>query len=246
MNSQLNLGPPTTTNPYLAELHGIAELKTVVNKPISSVLILAHEVRNPLTNINLAIAVLNRLITNEEERLYVEIIGRAAQRINNIVDEIVCDPLSSNMRVANFSFHELLNDALRLTEDRIMLKRIRVRKNYVNKDYHGILDRPKIAIALVNIIINAIEAMEEGKGELELITDYKGDRFELQIKDNGCGINAESLDQIFKPYYSHKPGGGGIGLTATLDILIANKVLISVNSKEGEGTRFVLSFASND
>ena len=64
----------------------------------------------------------------------------------------------------------------------------------------------------------------------------------LKIQDNGCGISPENLKNIFKPYYTGKQGGMGLGLSATYDILRSNHVGVNVVSGEGMGTRFELLF----
>ena len=64
----------------------------------------------------------------------------------------------------------------------------------------------------------------------------------IQIEDNGCGISKENLKYIFKPYFTNKPGGLGLGLATTYDILQSNHVGVNVESEEGKGTRFILSF----
>jgi signal transduction histidine kinase len=80
-------------------------------------------------------------------------------------------------------------------------------------------------------------------GELRLTESLIDGRYSLQIADNGCGIPAEHLQQIFDPYFTRKPGGLGLGLSTTRDILQSNHIGMNVESKEGEGTCFTLLFA---
>ena len=104
------------------------------------------------------------------------------------------------------------------------------------------MDKPKIKIALTNIIINAIDAMPPENGELRLCTKLRKGRRAISIQDNGCGISKENLPFIFNPYFTNKPGGVGIGLAATKDILLSNQIGVKVESVMGEGTRFILLF----
>ena len=101
-------------------------------------------------------------------------------------------------------------------------------------------------IALTNIITNAIEAMGSGKGELKVITKSTEESFVLQIEDNGCGISTENLENIFKPYFSKKQGGLGLGLSVTYEILRSSYIRVKVKSVEGQGTRFSLLFDKNE
>jgi C4-dicarboxylate-specific signal transduction histidine kinase len=97
-------------------------------------------------------------------------------------------------------------------------------------------------IALTNIIVNAIDAMTTGKGQLTLITKSIESRYVVMINDNGCGISKENLKNIFKPYYTNKPSGLGIGLAATANILRSNNIRVNVNRRETKGTCFILLF----
>jgi signal transduction histidine kinase len=83
--------------------------------------------------------------------------------------------------------------------------------------------------------------MDRG-GKLTLVTRSTNDKFSIQIQDNGHGISKVNLKRIFKPFFTNKPGGLGLGLAATYDILRANHIGIKAESEVGKGTSFVLSF----
>jgi signal transduction histidine kinase len=100
-------------------------------------------------------------------------------------------------------------------------------------------------IALTNIIINAIDAMPSENGELKLTTKSIDGKYIIQVEDNGCGISKANLKHIFKPFFTKKPGGLGLGLATTYHILKSNHVGIDVESEEGKGTLFILSFDKN-
>ena len=204
---------------------------------------LVHEVRNPLTNINLAVELLKRSAETDTEKLYLDIINRASKRITTLINELLKHQQEQQTKEAVYSVHHLLDEILILTADRILLKNITVRKTYTLHDHNMPLHRPEIKIALTNIIINAIDAMTLQNGQLSILTKSINGNYALEISDNGCGINPSDLKLIFKPYFTKKTGGLGIGLAATFDILKANKVKILVESKEGKGTKFILSFA---
>ena len=129
-----------------------------------------------------------------------------------------------------------------MANDRIKLKNISVSKDYAIEDCKIVLNRPQMMIALTNIIINAIDAMESEKGELKLVTKSIAGKHVIEIADNGCGISKKDLKYIFTPYYSNKPGGLGLGLATTFEILRLNHIGINVKSEVGEGTRFILLF----
>jgi len=203
---------------------------------------LAHEVRNPLTNINLAVEMLKMALSAKDQKTYLDIIMRSSVRINELVNELLKYQNADEIQTEKQSICELLDEVLVMAQDRIMLKHITVRKHYAAQDCKIKLNRSNMKIALTNIIINAIDAMSMSNGELTLVTKAIDGRYIIRIKDNGCGIRKEDLKYIFKPNYTKKPGGLGLGLATTQEILQLNHVGVIVESVEGEGTQFTLSF----
>jgi len=95
---------------------------------------------------------------------------------------------------------------------------------------------------LLNIIINATEAMAEGEGLL-IITCSEADHIiTISISDNGKGIAPEEMDQLFEPFFTAKPGGLGLGLTSTKTILNSHHADIHVISEQRKGTTFSILF----
>ena len=206
---------------------------------------LAHEVRNPLTNIKLSVVMLESVIEDNDLKLYLDIIMRSSIRINNLVNELLKYQHEDEAQAEKYSIHQLLDEVLEMAGDRIRLKNISVSKDYAAKDCKIELNKPKMKFALTNIIVNAIDAMTTAKGQLKLVTKSMEDKYVIQIEDNGCGISKQNLKNIFKPYFTNKPGGLGLGLSTTYDILQSNHVRVTVESREGEGTRFILLFNKN-
>jgi signal transduction histidine kinase len=211
--------------------------------PFASVL--AHEVRNPLTNINLAIEMLGSAIKDDDLKLYLDIIMRSSMRINSLINELLKCQQVDEMQAEKHFIHQLLDEVLEMAEDRITLKNIAVSRDYASQDCKIVLNRSKMKIALTNIIVNAIDAMTRENGHLRVVTKSIGGISVIEIADNGCGISKGNLKNIFKPYFTNKPGGLGLGLATTYDILRANHVGINVESEKGKGTRFILLFQKN-
>jgi signal transduction histidine kinase len=105
-----------------------------------------------------------------------------------------------------------------------------------------LVDREKLKIALLNIIINAIEAMENETGKLVIAVDSYDNVHEVTIKDNGCGIPPENISRLFEPYFTSKRNGVGLGLASTLNILQSHKAKVEVQSVINEGTTFSIIF----
>lgn len=202
---------------------------------------LAHEIRNPLNNIDLSVKCLETEIKQDDITLYLDIIRRNSKRINNLVNEILQFKKPDTVS-ARDSINNLLDESLELAKDRIMLKSIRVLKLYNQDTCEITVNEPDIRIAFLNIFINAIEAMPANKGVLKVSTFLHNDKCMVTIEDNGIGISKENIGKLFVPFFTSKPNGVGLGLAATKSILKHHKGLISVESTEGIGTRFIISF----
>jgi signal transduction histidine kinase len=203
---------------------------------------LAHEVRNPLTNINLAVEMLKSTTMDVEQRMYVDIIMRSSGRVNDLITDLLTYNLADEIQPETHFIHQLLDEVLATTADRIMLKKIMVRKDYSTVDCKILVNKAKVKIALTNIIINAIDAMPLKGGRLKLVTKSINGECVIEIEDNGIGISKENLGKVFTPFFTNKPGGMGLGLSTTLEILESNHAKVDVQSEEGKGTKFILSF----
>jgi signal transduction histidine kinase len=203
---------------------------------------LGHEVRNPLTNINLAVELMQSITKEDDLQLYIDIIIRNSERISGLITKLLhYQPVDERPR-ERYSARRLLSEVLQMAEDRISLRGISVKKIFIAEDRKLLIDAQKMKMALTNIVINAIDAMTSEKRELTLETQFISGVYSISIEDTGCGISKEGLTSIFKPYYTNKPGGLGLGLSTTYEILMSDHVQVSVDSELGLGTRFTLLF----
>lgn len=205
---------------------------------------LAHEVRNPLTNIHLSVEQLESDLKTEDEdaQLFLGIIRRNSQRISDLITELLNNSKPSELAFSKISIHQVLDATLEQAIDRINLKNITLEKQY-GEDVSLNLDVNKIKIAFLNIIINAVEAMEEGQGKLIIRNHIANNYCYVSIKDNGTGISPENMSRLFEPYFTAKNNGIGLGLAATLNIIQSHKATVDVNSELGKGTEFIVTFA---
>ena len=200
---------------------------------------LAHEVRNPLNNINLSLEQLMEEIKSEDANLYLEIITRNSKRIETLITELLGASRPEIMLQEN-DLVEILKESIDAAADRIMLRHIMMDKVFPDKILLINADKEKLKIAFLNIIINAVEAMEEN-GHLSLKLEELKDEYSLSISDNGCGISEENLSRLFEPYFTAKKNGMGLGLAATMNILKSHNAAIEVTSKLKEGTTFLIT-----
>lgn len=200
---------------------------------------LAHEIRNPLTNIFLSLDNLIHMNTDSEVESFYNIINRSASRIGSIISELLDTAQPSQIVFAERILQEIVEKSVLAAKDRLQLKKIDLQLETAEDNIMIMADKEKLKIAFLNIIINAIEAMEEGKGVLNVKVIALPDSLaEVRISDNGVGISKENLARLFEPYFTAKKNGLGLGLAATLNILQGHKASIDVKSYEGKGTTF--------
>jgi len=208
---------------------------------------IAHEVRNPLTNISLAAEQLQELtIQNNESSMLLDMIGRNSIRINQLVSDLLNATKIIELNIRPVNINKILDETLEMAADRLDLSQVKVEKNYATDVCHVAVDEEKIKIAFLNIIVNAIEAMEKSKGILLLRTKNGGDTCIIEIEDNGNGMDDDTLQKLFEPYFTSKPNGNGLGLTNCQNIILSHGGNITVKSTLRKGTSFFVTLKMND
>jgi signal transduction histidine kinase len=205
---------------------------------------IAHEVRNPLTNINLAMEQLKADMAGGSEGdngILFEMVQRNSNRINQLITDLLNSTKFAELSYAKVSINTLLDEALELAKDRVVLYNIKVVKKYSNDICEVAVDKDKLKIAFLNIIVNAIEAMEPGNGILTIVTKGENNKCVIEVADNGAGMDKESMGRLFEPYFTSKPKGNGLGLTNTQNIILNHKGTIQAESEKGKGTIFSIA-----
>jgi signal transduction histidine kinase len=205
---------------------------------------IAHEIRNPLTNINLAAEQLHSemLSTDENSGFLFEMIARNSTRINDLISDLLTSTKFSELNFQKISLNELLDAALQQAADRMQLNNVTLIKKYDTAICDITVDKEKLKIAFLNIIINAIEAMEGREpAELTIETKKVADKCVITVSDTGIGMNEEAVSKLFEAYFTSKPKGNGLGLTNTQNIILNHKGDIQVKSKVGVGTSFIIT-----
>lgn len=220
----------------------LAEKLSMTGKIARSI---AHEVRNPLTNLSLALEQLKDELDTDNEyvTMFTDIIGRNVDRIGQLITEMLNSSKPRDLDRKKQDFNAVVKETLQLVSDRIKLKRMRLETNFYSGECDILLDRDQVKTALLNILVNAVEAMQEGKGVLAVKTNCTDDnRIYVEVRDNGGGISDADRQRLFDPFFTGKSGGMGLGLTATQNIINSHKGSIDVESQVGEGTTFRLFF----
>lgn len=234
---QIRIAELDAVNKELIELKSIE--KFAATGRISRTI--AHEVRNPLTNINLATEHLHTEFEgNAETDLLLDMITRNANRINHLISDLLNSTKVTQLSFSDVSINDLIDNSLNFARDRVELNGIKVIKRYDPEICKIRVDEEKLQIAFLNIIVNAIEAMEPFKGVLSIKTATAGNKCVASFNDNGKGMTKEQVDKVYEPYYTTKEKGNGLGLTNTQNIIISHKASIKIESLPGKGTTFTI------
>lgn len=203
---------------------------------------IAHEVRNPLTNIDLAASQLKADLSSDDEGIlyFFDVIQRNSTRINKLISELLQSTKFAELSLSRVSLTKLLDETLAMAKDRIELQQVTVEKNYHCKE-EILVDADKIKIAFLNVIINAVEAMQAGEGILTIDTRNEEKNCIITISDNGHGMDETELSKLFEPYFTSKPKGNGLGLANTQNIIFNHKGNITVTSSVGRGSTFTIA-----
>ena len=204
--------------------------------------VIAHEIRNPLTNIDLSAGHLeNDKLGTDDRKAFLDIIARNSRRINELINELLSATKFSDLQYEEIRVNDLLDETLNEAIDRAQLSHVHINKNYSSDNIWLNVDRSRMEIALLNIIVNAMEAMTGENSLLVLETGEKNGQCIITIRDNGKGMDGETLAKVFDPYFTSKTNGNGLGMTNTQNIILNHKGKIEVVSEEGKGTAFIIT-----
>jgi PAS domain S-box-containing protein len=205
---------------------------------------LAHEVRNPLNNINMSVEQLLQVERNQEDdaSLFLDIIQRNSKRIGDIITELLDTSRPTDLVFDRCTLQGIMDESIAEALDRITLQNVNMQIRYANEPCYINANKEKLKIAFLNIIINAIEAVPPVTGQINITVESNRDSHVVIIKDNGCGIPEENISRLFEPYFTSKRNGMGLGLAATLNILQSHKASIDVTSILKQGTTFTITF----
>lgn len=202
---------------------------------------IAHEIRNPLTNIVLSIRQLKKNDKIKPEGLnYAEIVERNTNRIEYLITELLNCARPIKLNLQPWDVHLVIEDVLNVHKVRLKTQRIKVIKNLTSHPSILLVDKEYLGRVFLNIIANAIEAMQPG-GNLSITTGKEKSNFVIKIQDNGRGIPEKNLIKIFDPFFSTKKRGAGLGLSTCQNIVTSHGGIIEVESAWRKGSSFSVS-----
>ncbi len=217
---------------------------------------IAHEINNPLAAVLTYARLMTKLITLgrftpdrfDDVKKYLKTIQDETSRCGEIVKNLLAFSRQSKMKFEIRSIEKIIDKTLLLVSHDLQMKGIIVEKNISQGTPDIVCDFKQIQQALLNLFINASDAMPEG-GVLTVTTaDSSQDGFlEISISDSGHGMSEEDLKDIFEPFFSTKEEGKGVGLglSVTYGIITEHRGKIEVESKVGNGTTFKVYLPDN-
>lgn len=206
---------------------------------------LAHEIKNPLSTVQLNLQLLTEDITPENPAY-----PRLAARLRTVTQETarLRETLDDFLRYAGrmevdrkpTELNQLLDDLVDFFLPQAQLQRVQLRLKKHAQPLVAQVDPKLVKQAVLNLMLNGIQAMPDG-GELilSIAPDPEGYAV-IDVIDTGRGIAPEALDKIFQAYYSTKRGGTGLGLAMTRRIVEENAGRLSVRSEVGKGSAFTM------
>ncbi len=223
--------------------------KMVQSEKLASIGILAagvaHEINNPLGGLCNCLEILKRDDNPESREKYMELAKEGLERIESTVRKLLWMARKSEHVPSEVDINSVVNSVRSFLEFRLVRGRIAF-KSEIPEGLHVFVDPHDIQQLLLNLFINAIQAMKEGG--LLTVRAYKEESLvRIEVKDNGCGISQEDIGRIFDPFFTTKsPGEGtGLGLWLTYEILRTYGGDVLVQSELGKGSSFTLSFPEN-
>jgi signal transduction histidine kinase len=206
---------------------------------------LAHEIKNPLSTILLNMELLAEDLaepeTPRERRALakVQVVERQCQRLKDLLDDFLNFAKVRRLKLEPSNLNDQIRQVLSFFQPKAKQAGIEL-IDFLASDLPSVLlDRESFHGALLNLVINAQQAMPHG-GQLVVRTSALGDGVTLDLIDTGCGMDEATRSHIFDAFFSTKGGGTGLGLPTARKIIEAHGGRIQVQSEVGRGTQFTI------
>ncbi|MHC4840502.1 MAG: two-component system sensor histidine kinase NtrB [Planctomycetota bacterium] len=209
---------------------------------------LAHEIKNPLSTIKLTLQLLKEDLEDDSESKVakrggrkLELLLKEVQHLDDIVQEFLAFARGHDVKPTRTNLRKLIVELFEFLEDDAVNRNIQLHFDYEGDLDNLVLDAQLLRQALMNLMRNAFEAIDADEGgEVVLRATVKGDLLGIQIIDTGCGIAPSNVERMFRPYFTTKQAGTGMGLPMVRRIIEEHGGQITFDSEEGKGTRFII------
>ena len=201
----------------------------------------AHEVKNPINAIVLHLQLLqNKLQQNDPDtRRHMDIIDSEIHRLDRVVQILVDFTRPRDLHLEQIDLKHVLEDVAQLAAPDAEQRGVNLRTNFPEISLPVTADSDFMKQAVLNVVLNGVQAMTNG-GNLWLSARREGETVVTEIRDEGSGIPRDLQEKIFELYFTTKPGGSGIGLAQTYQIMQWHYGSVEFESKDSKGTIFRL------
>lgn len=201
----------------------------------------AHEIRNPLTAISGSVQILvDELPKNHPSRVFGDVVLKEVDRLNVVIEDLLYFAKPSKNYVSCVHPNKLVADTLSLLSPSLK-KELVVLEKYFDPTIGLIsVDAGLIKQVLVNLLLNAVQALPPEGGKITVTTQTANEGVEIIVKDSGIGMDPESLPRIFDPFFTTKGTGTGLGLAVSNKIVEIHRGYIRVESTVGLGSTFTI------
>jgi signal transduction histidine kinase len=207
---------------------------------------IAHEIRNPITAAKSLVQQLGEDPGSPDNVEYAQVALQELDRVERSISHLLRYAREEAMDVREIQLADVLDSALDTLRDRIEGAGVKLT---LELDSEGSMegDPEKLRRVLINLVGNALDAFDEvGQHDpnidVALGENLAGTEVWIRIKDNGGGMDPETQKKIFRPFYTSKSNGTGLGLAVTRKLVDAHRGTVELHSTPGSGTEFVLTF----
>ena len=202
----------------------------------------AHEVKNPINAIVVHLEVMRQKLNpvDPDTRRHMDVIGSEIKRLDRVVQTLVDFTRPVELRLADVDLRKLVDDVIMLAAPEAERQNARIERNMDQEPLPVRVDADLIKQAVLNIVINGVQAMTGTGGNLYVSSGREGDGAVVTVRDEGPGIPAEIRNKIYNLYFTTKKGGSGIGLPMAYRVLQLHNGSLEFDSIEGSGATFVL------
>lgn len=207
---------------------------------------IAHEIRNPLAIIMQGIHLVEVMVCDKTDDVKdsIEMIKSSVKRTNEVISRLLNYSRSARLKAVPEDIREVIDEGIAIVENEIKLRNIEIKRRYSENPVRVLLDRITLTQAFLNLISNAVDAMDKG-GTITIEVKTEGTSCIVIFTDTGRGINKENIKKMFEPFFTTKPSGKGTGLGLAMVELIVKRHdgTVFVESEENKGAKFTMKFA---
>jgi signal transduction histidine kinase len=202
----------------------------------------AHEVKNPINAIVLHLEVLREKLPDLEpdSKRHMDVISNEIRRLDRVVQTLVDFSRPVELRLFETDLRRTLEDVALLAIPQASQQGIKLERNVPSEPLVVRIDSDLIKQAVLNVVLNGIQAMGNSGGMLTLSARKDGSMVTVDVHDQGPGIPASLREKIFNLYFTTKKGGSGIGLAMTYRVMQLHNGAVEFESQNGNGTTFHL------